>query len=77
MIADPQVRTAAGAVRGRHDGGVAIFRGIPYAQPPVGPLRFGAPLPARPWDGLREAFAFGPAPGSAAGTDWLDRKSVV
>lgn len=56
------VRTAAGLVRGRAEHGVAVFRGIPFAQPPVGDLRFAAPRPARPWDGVREAAFFGPPP---------------
>jgi para-nitrobenzyl esterase len=43
MAGEPEVRTAAGTVRGRQQGAVAVFRGIPYAQPPVGPLRFRAP----------------------------------
>jgi para-nitrobenzyl esterase len=41
---------------------VTVFRGIPFAQPPVGDLRFAAPRPARAWDGVREAAAFGPPP---------------
>ena len=41
---------------------IAVFRGIPFAQPPVGHLRFAAPQPARPWDGVREAAMFGPPP---------------
>jgi para-nitrobenzyl esterase len=61
-VTEPVVRTAAGPVRGRAKDGVAVFRGIPFAQPPVGDLRFAAPRPARPWDGVREAAAFGPAP---------------
>src|SRR5260370_20531116 len=61
-VTEPVVRTAAGLVRGRAEGGVAVFRGIPFAQPPVGDLRFAAPRPARPWDGVREAAMFGPPP---------------
>ncbi|ELP63777.1 carboxylesterase/lipase family protein [Streptomyces turgidiscabies] len=75
----PEVRTAAGAVRGRWQGGLAVFRGIPFAEPPVGELRFAAPRRAASWDGVREAFAFGPPPPqevtgpgtSPAGDDWL------
>ncbi|MFI8167927.1 carboxylesterase/lipase family protein [Streptomyces sp. NPDC085931] len=58
----PVVRTTAGAVRGRCAEGLAVFRGIPFAAPPVGEARFQAPRPARPWDGIREAYAFGPPP---------------
>ena len=61
-VTEPVVRTAAGQVRGRSEGGVAVFRGIPFAQPPVGDLRFAAPHPARAWDGVREAAMFGPPP---------------
>ncbi|WP_433566803.1 carboxylesterase/lipase family protein [Nocardia sp. CA-151230] len=55
-----EVRTAAGAVRGRWYGAVAIFRGIPYAEAPIGPRRFGAPVPVRGWDGVRDTLQFGP-----------------
>jgi para-nitrobenzyl esterase len=61
-VDSPVITTAAGAVRGRLEGGVAVFRGIPFAQPPVGEARFAAPRPVRRWDGVREAFAFGPPP---------------
>jgi para-nitrobenzyl esterase len=59
---DPVVRIAGGAVRGRLEGGIAVFRGMPFAQPPVGGLRFAAPHPAAPWDGVRDAGQFGPPP---------------
>ena len=60
--ADPEARTAPGRVRGQREGGVAVFRGIPFAQPPTGPRRFAAPAPATAWDGVREAFSFGSPP---------------
>jgi len=66
-VTEPVVRTAGGLVRGRRDAaGVAAFRGIPFAQPPVGDLRFAAPRPAGPWEGVRDAGAFGPAPPQSA-----------
>ncbi|MEU1456728.1 carboxylesterase/lipase family protein [Streptomyces avermitilis] len=65
--AEPVVPTAAGAVRGRREGGLAVFRGIPFAEPPVGDARFAAPRPVRAWDGTRDAFAFGPPPPQEAG----------
>jgi len=49
------VRTAAGAVRGRREDGLTVFRGIPFAEPPVGEARFAAPRPVRGWDGIRDA----------------------
>src|SRR4051794_23548371 len=58
----PEVRTAAGALRGRREAGVAVFRGIPFAEAPVGGLRFAAPRPVRGWDGVRSAEAYGPLP---------------
>jgi para-nitrobenzyl esterase len=42
-------------------GGGAVFKGIPFAQPPTGDLRWREPLPAKAWTGVRDATAFGPA----------------
>jgi para-nitrobenzyl esterase len=58
----PQVRLTSGRVRGRTEDGLAVFRGIPFAHPPVGQLRLASPMPVEPWDGVREALAFGPPP---------------
>jgi para-nitrobenzyl esterase len=60
--AGPGARTAAGRVRGRRENGLAVFRGIPFAQPPTGPLRFAAPRPPAAWDGVRDASSFGSPP---------------
>jgi para-nitrobenzyl esterase len=57
---DVVVRTGRGAVRGRVVDGVAAFKGIPYAAPPLGPNRLGPPVPHDPWDGIRDALSFGP-----------------
>jgi para-nitrobenzyl esterase len=79
----PEVRAAAGRLRGSREAGVAVFRGIPFAEPPVGVLRFAGPRPVRGWSGVREALSYGPPPPQgghfgmdalsqdAAGDDWL------
>ncbi|SDJ39403.1 carboxylesterase/lipase family protein [Streptomyces indicus] len=56
----PVVRTSAGPVRGERRGDSVRFLGLPYAQPPVGELRFAAPVPPVPWTEVREATAYGP-----------------
>ena len=56
----PVTVTANGAVRGLADGAVDEFLGIPYAAPPVGPLRWQPPQPAASWSGVRAATAFAP-----------------
>ena len=55
------VRTASGAVSGVEANGVVSFKGIPFAAPPVGELRWRAPRPAKPWTGVRPAADYGPA----------------
>jgi para-nitrobenzyl esterase len=50
-----------GRLRGLQIGSVAVFKGIPYAAPPVGDFRFRSPQPLKPWAGARDALEFGPA----------------
>ena len=62
-IAGPTVTIADGVLAGRAspDGAVQTFMGIPYATPPLGPLRWRPPQPAIPWTGVRDATRAGPA----------------
>lgn len=56
----PTLDTSLGRLRGADERGLRIFRGIPYAVPPVGALRFRPPQPPASWGGVRDATAFGP-----------------
>ncbi|SKA38711.1 para-nitrobenzyl esterase [Marinactinospora thermotolerans DSM 45154] len=60
MTGHPVVTTRTGRVRGRTVNGVHVFKGVPYAEPPVNALAFQPPEPAAPWAGERDAGAFGP-----------------
>ncbi len=58
------VKIDTGLVQGvsaSESGDVVVFRGIPYAAPPVGDLRWRPPQPAKAWEGVRECAKFGPA----------------
>lgn len=57
----PQVQIDSGALSGRLEQGIAVFKGLPYAAPPVGELRWRPPVAPAPWQGVRDAGAFGPA----------------
>ena len=60
-LAGPVVRAPSGAVEGTSAGKIEVYRGIPYALPPVRQLRWQPPRPMPAWSGVRKATAFGPA----------------
>ena len=69
----PVVKVEGGLLQGvpSEDPSVIVFKGIPYAAPPVGELRLQPPQDVIPWDGVRECSAFSaiaPQPGNAPGT---------
>ena len=57
----PLVNSPAGKMEGTMQGRLKVFRGIPYALPPVGAARWTPPGPMPPWAGVRKAIDFGPA----------------
>jgi len=62
VIGEDLVKTESGVVEGvaTASPGVRVFRGIPFAAPPVGALRWKAPKPVAPWKGVRKVAEFGP-----------------
>lgn len=58
------IKTDAGQVSGVRsaDDKIMAYKGIPFAAPPVGNLRWKAPQPVKPWTGVRKCIAFGPSP---------------
>jgi para-nitrobenzyl esterase len=60
-MSDPLAGLRSGELRGRRDGTVQTFLGVPFAAPPVGPLRFRPPGRPVPWTGTRDATRHGPS----------------
>ncbi len=58
----PRVKTAEGVIEGTYESGIKVFKGVPFAQPPIGELRWKAPQPVKAWSGVRSAKEFGPNP---------------
>jgi para-nitrobenzyl esterase len=58
------IKTDAGQVSGvsNASGDIIAFKGIPFAAPPVGDLRWKEPQPVKPWEGVRKCESFGPSP---------------
>src|ERR1022692_2191729 len=75
----PHVKVEGGLLQGTSENGLSVYRGIPFAAPPVGDLRWRPPRPAAKWQGLKPADKFGPrcyqggrgAPGVETGEDCL------
>ena len=59
-VVPANVQTASGTLQGDDQEGVLVFRGVPYATPPVGELRWRSPQPVEPWKGIRTAVAHEP-----------------
>jgi para-nitrobenzyl esterase len=59
-VKEPETTTQSGRIRGFVDEGALAFLGVPYADPPLGSLRFKAPAPPTKWAGVREAVTYGP-----------------
>ncbi|MEO8884544.1 MAG: carboxylesterase family protein [Mucilaginibacter sp.] len=63
----PVVKTDKGYIRGLSEGGITVFKGVPYAAPPIGALRFKAPQPHAPWRDTLAATKFGSIATQAGG----------
>ena len=62
IMAQTQVKTAEGILEGKDLSGITVFKGVPFAAPPVGNLRWKAPQPIEKWEGVRKATEYGPNP---------------
>jgi para-nitrobenzyl esterase len=72
----PLLNVTGGQIRGAQlDKGGAVFKGVPFAQPPVGDLRWREPVPVKPWPGVRDATAFGAACAQNSGGKMLESSS--
>ena len=56
------VKVESGLLQGTSEDGVTVYRGVPFAAPPVGDLRWRAPRPPAIWEGIRKADRFAPNP---------------
>lgn len=68
--APPVVHTGTGLLAGKALDGVEAYLGVPYAAPPIGPLRWRVPAPATPWTGQRDATRFGAACYQGVASPW-------
>src|SRR5690625_3704292 len=57
-----RVTVEQGVLQGKTEGNLTVFKGVPFAKPPVGELRWKAPQPPESWSGTRQALEYGPSP---------------
>jgi len=62
----PMIKTKSGPISGTEKNGIQIFKGIPFAQAPIGDLRWKAPQPVTAWTDVKKCTEFGPSPMQAA-----------
>lgn len=56
------VEVEGGSIQGLKENGLTVYKGVPFAAPPVGDLRWKPPQPVEPWEGVKKTQAFGPSP---------------
>ncbi len=61
-LSPERVKVEQGIIQGTIEDGLRVFKGIPFAAPPVGELRWKAPQPPEKWEGVKDAVKFGPSP---------------
>ena len=61
-MADTVVKVQQGSLQGVIENDIRVFKGIPFAKPPIGDLRWRAPQPLDNWDGVKKALEFAPSP---------------
>src|SRR5690606_11729337 len=57
-----EIQTNYGIVKGTIEDSLMVFKGIPFAKPPIGDLRWKAPQPPESWEGVKQTTEYGPAP---------------
>ena len=61
LAQSPETPTDSGTISGVRENGLSVYKGVPFAAPPVGDLRWRPSAPVTPWAGTRKTDAFAPA----------------
>jgi len=70
------IKTKYGSIQGYTEDGLDIFKGIPYAEAPIGELRFSPPIAKKPWDGILKTLEYGPCAYQGNTADLIDELDV-